>query len=156
MSNEQTSMEASVRRRIALLHETLPDSIGSRLGFELITCDAEKGEYTLQCKTQAWMNNLSNILHGGIGATILDQAMGNIAQCVMPGEGTVSTVQLQVTYHRPLIPGADVQVRVRVQSVTKNLIHLSAEASLASAPQRLCITGTSMFFYKPTAAEKKL
>lgn len=118
--------------------------------YRLVSCDPEAGEYTLSCKTFEWMRNFQGTLHGGLCATVVDQAMGFIAYCVKPGEGISPTVQLQVNYHRPLIPGEDVLVRVRVVSVSKRLMHLSAEASLASAPEKICITSTGMYFYKET------
>ena len=59
------------------------------------------------------------------------------------------TIDLQVSYHRPLIPGEDVLIRVKVVSVTKSLMYLSSEASQVSRPDRICITSTATFFYKP-------
>ena len=67
----------------------------------------------------------------------------------MPGEGIAPTIDLQVSYHRPLIPGEDVLIRVKVVSVTKSLMYLSSEACQASRPDRICITSTATFFYKP-------
>ena len=70
----------------------------------------------------------------------------------MPGKGIAPTVQLQVTYHRPLIPGQEVFVLVKVVSQTKSLMHLTAEAALVTAPDRVCLTATGTFFYKPLDA----
>lgn len=156
MQHERVSMEEAVRSRIAALHQTVPDTVGDMLNFQLLDCDPEKGEYTLRCETKEWMRNVAGTLHGGMCATLVDQAMGFISYCVKPGEGTAPTVQLQVTYHRPLIPGEDVQIRVRVISATKSLMHLSAEAALASSPERVCLTSTATYFYKPDPSEKKL
>ena len=148
MANNQTNMETLIRSRIAMLSAMAPNSIGDQFAFDLVECCPEKDEYTLSCKTAPWMRNPSGILHGGVCATILDQAMGYLAYCVKPGEGTAPTVQLQVSYHRPLIPGEDVVVRVKVLSVTKSLISLRSEAALASCPDRLCVSASATFFYK--------
>ena len=147
-----SDMEAVVRSRIALLHRAVPGSIGDQMAFELTDCDPEQGEYTLRCRTFDWMRNVAGTLHGGMCATVVDQAMGFIAYCVKPGEGTAPTVQMQVTYHRPLIPGEDVTVKVRVVSVTRSLMHLTAEAALASAPAKVCLTAVGTYFYKPLPA----
>ena len=49
----------------------------------------------------------------------------------------------------PLIPGEDVLIRIHVVSTTRSLIHLSAESYPASAPDRLCLSSTGIYFYKP-------
>ena len=143
------NMEEVVRGRIALLHEVVPDSIGDLMHFSLVSCDAQTGEYVLRCETREWMRNVAGTLHGGMCATVVDQAMGFIAYCVKPGEGIAPTVQMQVTYHRPLIPGESVLVRVRVLSVTRSLMHLTAEACLEDAPEKLCLSSSATYFYKP-------
>ena len=142
-------MEQQVLDRIALLHGAAPGSVGDQMDFRLLSCDTEKGEYLLRCKTFEWMRNANGTLHGGMCATVVDQAMGFIAYCLMPGKGIAPTVQLQVTYHRPLIPGQEVLVKVKVLSVTKSLMHLSAEAVAEAAPEKICLTATGSFFYKP-------
>lgn len=150
-SKSDEEMLALVRSRIAALHEIAPDSIGDLMRFELISCDPEAGEYELRCKTEAWMRNAAGTLHGGMCAAVLDQAMGFLAYCVKPGEGQAPTVQLQVSYYRPLIPGEDVAIRVKVESVTRSLMHLRGEASLASSPARICVSASAIYFYKPNA-----
>lgn len=149
MDTEALSMEEKVRSRIGLLHEVVPNSIGDMMQFRLVDCDPDMGAYTLCCKTYEWMRNVAGTLHGGMCAAIVDQAMGFIAYCVKPGEGIAPTVQMQTCYHRPLIPGEDVIVKVRVLSVTKSLMHLSAEAAVAAFPEKVCISSTGIYFYKP-------
>ena len=95
------------------------------------------------------MRNVAGTLHGGMCATIVDQAMGSIAHCLMPGEGNAFTTELQVTYHRPLIPGEDVRIKVRALSATKNLIRLTSELYRESAPEKLCTSASGTWFYKP-------
>lgn len=145
-------MAETVRHRIGQLHEVAPGSIGDLMNFELLSCDAEQGDYILRCRTRDWMRNGPGTLHGGMCATVVDQAMGFVAYCIKPGEGTSPTVQMQVTYHRPLIPGEAVLVRVHVISVTKTLMNLSAEACLDAVPEKVCLTASATYFYKPATA----
>lgn len=149
--SELTDLQQQVKQRIASLKDLAPDTIGDMMEFQFVDCQPQQGEYTLRCKTFPWMRNVAGTLHGGMCATIVDQAMGFIAFCAKPGEGTAPTIQLQLSYHRPLIPGEDVLIRVRVVSVTRSLMHLTAEASLASAPDRICLTSTGTYFFKPAA-----
>lgn len=144
-------MEAVIRARIAELHEIAPGSIGDQMHYELLGSDQQQGIYHLRCNTLKWMRNGPGTLHGGMCATVVDQAMGFVAYCIKPGAGIAPTVQMQVTYHRPLIPGERVLVDVRVISVTKSLMHLSAEAFLETSPEKVCLTASATYFYKPSA-----
>ena len=143
-----SDIEAELRRRIAQVSGAAPGSIGDILHFELLECTPESGDYLLSCQTEDWMRNFAGTLHGGLGATILDQAMGIVSHCLINYEGFAPTVQLSVNYHRPLIPGAAVLVRVRVISVTRSLISLSAEASQKERPEKICLSGTGLYFQK--------
>ena len=140
-------MLASVRDRIRQLHEYAPDSIGDRMGYQLISCTGGGREYFFQCRTFDWMRNAPGTLHGGMCAT------GFVAYCIKPGEGIAPTVQMQVEYHRPLIPGKEVLVRVQVVSAGKTLMHLSSQAYQADQPDALCLSATGLYFYKPMKME---
>lgn len=141
-------MEKVVRDRLASIHALAPGSIGAQMQYELLSCDTAAGEYTLLCRTMPWMRNIPGTLHGGMCATVVDQAMGFIAHCIKCGEGTAPTIELQVSYHRPLIPGEDVVVKVKVVSVTKSLMRLSCEAYQAGKPEKVCLTATATYFRK--------
>ncbi|MCI6957801.1 MAG: PaaI family thioesterase [Candidatus Faecousia sp.] len=140
---------ALLRRRLEELRTAAPDSIGAFMDFELLSCDSEAGEYVFRCKTMPWMRNILGTLHGGLCATALDQAMGFVAHCIKPGEGTAPTIQMQVSYHRPLISGEDVIVKVWVVSATRSLMSFRSEAFQASRPEKLCLSGSATYFYKP-------
>lgn len=141
-------MEAVLRRRIAQLHQAAPGSIGDILQFSLLEYDPETGDCLMSCRTADWMCNPAGTLHGGLCATVLDQAMGYVAFCLKPDEGTAPTVQLSVNYHRPLMPGKEILVRVRVISVSKSLISLSSEAWDKEFPRKLCLSGTGLYFVR--------
>ena len=149
VNKSSEEMAAIVRGRIAEVRRIAPDSIGDMMDFRLESCDAARGEYVLLCKTFPWMRNAAGTLHGGMCATIVDQAMGFIAYCVKPGEGIAPTIQMQTTYHRPLIPGQEARVLVRVLSTTRSLMHLSAECYAVNAPEKLCLSASGTYFFKP-------
>lgn len=146
------NFEPLLRQRLEQLHTDGAGTIGDMLDLRLLEVNPEQGEVLLRCGTASWMRNLAGTLHGGMCATVVDQAMGCVAYCAKPGAGIAPTIQLQVSYHRPLIPGEDVLMRIRVLSVTGSLIHLSCEAMVASAPEKLCLSSTATYFYKPRTA----
>lgn len=141
-------MIEQVRQRLAQLKEIAPESIGDILRLEPLEYDPQKQEILLRGQTQPWMRNAHGTLHGGICATVADQAMGAVAYCVKPGAGVAPTIDLSLNYHRPLLPGEGVLIRVRVVSITRSLFHLAAELYRESAPDKLCITSTATYFYK--------
>ncbi len=147
--NAVNKLSDAIIRRIEELHAVAPGSIGDLMDYRLISFDDELGEYTFSCKTMDWMRNGPGTLHGGMCATVVDQAMGFVAYCAKPGQGTAPTVSLQVTYHRPFIPGEEVLVKVRVLTLTKSLMHFSAEAIRFLQPDKLCLTASATYFYKP-------
>jgi len=144
----ENDIHEQIRQRLNQIHDYAPESIGDILQLSLLEVDSAQNLYTFRCRTASWMRNPAGTLHGGMCATILDQAMGLMAYCVKPGEGIAPAISLNLSYHRPLIPGEDVIIRVCVVSVTKSLISVRSEASAASAPDRLCVSGTGTYFYR--------
>lgn len=137
-----------VKKWLARLHEVAPGSIGDQLCLEALEYDETKKEYLLRSRSELWMRNAHGTLHGGLCATIADQAMGSVACCFKQGEGNIPAIELHMNYHRPLIPGEGVLVRVRVVSVTKTLIHMAAQLYRESCPEKLCISSSATYFYK--------
>ena len=142
-------LEEKVRARIAELGVIASDSIGSQMCYEVLGSNEETREIIMRCKTFPWMRNGFGTLHGGMCATVVDQAMGFVAHCCKASDGTAPTVHLSVDYHRPLSPGEDVLVKVKVISVTRSLMRLSSEAYQESNPSKLCLSGSSIFFNNP-------
>ena len=141
-------MEEQLRTYIAKIHETCHGSIGDMLDFQVISCDEKKDDYILECRTENWMCNHYGTLHGGICATILDQAMGMVCFCLKRGQGVCTTVQLEADYHRPVMTGESIIVKVHVISVTRALINMTAELVQPSKPDKISVSGSAIFFYK--------
>lgn len=140
-------MEKRIRETIRLTGELAPATIGEALHFTLLLCDAERGEYVLSCRTDGWMRNALGTLHGGITATALDHAMGVIANSIRSDKGFAPTVQLQVSYHRPVTAGQELRLRVQVVSVSSKLTHLTAQVFSASEVESLA-SATGIYYFK--------
>lgn len=150
MSNSER-MEKLLTQWIEELHQNKPDSIGDLLHFSVRQCDADAGDYVFEIGTAAWMQNAFGTLHGGIIATVMDQGMGMLATCLTNREGNTPSVQLNITYHRPFQPGDTILLKLHVDSMTKTLIHIHADARCKDTPEKLCATGTAIFYFKPFA-----
>ena len=145
--NEHSDLRERVRSRIAQINESESESVAGMLRFQLVSC--ENGDIKMTCQTMPWMRNPAGTLHGGMGAAILDQAMGFVAYSLREGEGIAPTVHLAVDYHRPLCPGEPVSVKVHIVSVTRRFFTLTAEASQVSCPEEICLSSSGTYYFKP-------
>ena len=145
----QEEMEQRLSGWIQRLHEYAPETIGDLLHFRVGPCNPAAGEYSFLVSTADWMRNAFGSLHGAVINTILDQGMGMLATCLMEGTAITPTVQMNVTYHRPFQPGDEVLLKIYVETITRTLIHMRAEAVKQAQPDRLCVSATGMFFIKP-------
>lgn len=134
-----------IRKAIEELNERLPDSIGQLFGFELLNADEVQNTYLFSCQTKPWMTNAFGTLHGGMSASIVDQAMGFVVYGLMTGEGIAPTAQMQMSYLAPLTPGEDVLVSVHAVSRGSTLLHMTAEIRRADASNRLCIAANAIY-----------
>lgn len=140
------NFEQILQARIALVSREAPDSIGDLMDYRVLGWDDEKQEVTMTCKTLPWMRNFAGTLHGGLCATVVDQAMGFVSNALRGGHAVVPTVQLSVNYHRPLTPGKEVLVKVRVESATRRFLTLTAQASQSDTPEKLCLSATGLYY----------
>ena len=142
------TVEYGLRKYIEIMNRDHVGTIAQMLKFEVVSCDEVRDNYVLKCRTEPWMCNHYGMLHGGICATIMDQAMGMVCSCMKKGYGSCTTVQLETDYHRPIPPGDDILVQVHVMSVTRLLVNMTAEIIHPSKPNKFCVTGSAIFFYR--------
>ena len=142
------TVEYGLKKYIEVMYQNYGGTIAEMLKFQVVSCDEVNDNYVLKCKTEPWMCNHYGTLHGGICATIMDQAMGMVCSCLKKGYGTCTTVQLESDYHRPITAGDDILVQVHVMSVTRSLINMTAELVQPSKPDKFSVTGSGIFFYR--------
>lgn len=143
---------AAIEEAIAAVRSLAPDTVGDRLHFTFV--NREEDEYSFRCRTAPWMANVAGSLHGGMSAAIVDQAMGYVVYAIQPGPGFSPTVQMQLCYHRSVVPGKEMIVKVFVMSRGKTTMHLRAKLYHADAPDRLCVSATGMYQYIPVPPKK--
>lgn len=141
-------MIEQIRKRLIQLHEVAPDAMGDLLRLEVLEWEEQTGECLMKAQTAAWMRNAHGVLHGGLCATIADQAMGTLVYCHRPGEGIAPSIGLQVEYHRPLMPEEPVLIRVRMLTVTRTLMRATAMLYRESAPDKLCVSACGTYYYQ--------
>ena len=136
-------------RSVEHVNTSAEGTIGAMMELKVLDCDPEQGVVRMTGKTQQWMQNYKGALHGGISATMVDQAMGCVAYALKPGKGNTMTISMQLNYHRPLIPGEEDLIVVRAVSATRSIISLQAEVYRMEEPEKLCLSSSATFFFKP-------
>lgn len=135
-----------LRRRVAWVNTAAADAVCGDLRMEVLDGNADRGEYLFLCHTTECMRNVIHTLHGGSAAIIVDQAMGSVANSMFSEDGHAPTSQLSLNFHRPMTAGEDLLVWVRIVNVSRRQIHLSAEIYRREAPEKLCVSASSVFF----------
>ena len=142
------TVEYGLKKYVEIMYKNFGGTIAEMLRFEVVSCDEEHDNYVLKCRTEPWMCNHYGTLHGGICATIMDQAMGMVCSCLKKGYGSCTTVQLESDYHRPIPAGDDILIQVHVMSVTRSLVNMTCELIHPSKPDKFSVTGSAIFFYR--------
>ena len=137
-----------IRSLLSQNSESAERTFGDALHMGYLGYSVGRREYLFACRTESWMQNPNGVVHGGICATIADQAMGIVAYCVKEQNIIAPTVQLQINYHRPLLIDKEVTVGVQVVSVSAQLIHVQAQAVCADRPESVCFSAAATFFCK--------
>ena len=140
------SVSERIVSRLAWIEETCGDTMSAALHMQLIQSDETKGEYLFRADTEYRMRNVIGTLHGGSCATMVDQAMGCVANSLFQDPTPAPTSQLQLNFHRPMVAGDAYLIHVRVVSVSRTLIHLTAEVFKENEEGKLCVSSSSIFF----------
>lgn len=122
------------------------DNIEDWIPMELIRSDPEKNEYEIRAKTAAWMRNAVGHVHGGIITAYLDQAMGCVCHCQKESAEIAPTIEMNLSFHRPVRTDSEVLIRVQVLSVTRHLIRMASRIMMADAPEKICVTASATFY----------
>ena len=140
------SVAERICNRIEWIQNSAADTVGGALKLQLIHWQEETGEYVFRAATTDWMRNVIGTLHGGSCSIMVDQAMGCVANCLYEEETHAPTAQLQLNFHRPMLAGETFLIKVRLVSISRSMVHLSAEVYAEKAPEKLCASASSIFF----------
>jgi uncharacterized protein (TIGR00369 family) len=89
---------------------------------------AEPGEIAMRLDYEASLENTLRMLHGGVAATMLDTAMGAAAHTMLPVGSAVVTLDLTLTYIRPIdARNTPVTAKGRVLNVGRRTVFVSGE-----------------------------
>jgi len=114
------------------------------LGPDIKSFDAEKRELVMTFESKDWMNNPMMGMHGGIIAALADSAMGVLA--IMLHQGKISTtVDLNVSFLRPVPLGKTITVKAGCQKLGRNLTFMTCEGYIEEEPDKLLFTAACRY-----------
>ena len=142
------SMEEQIRHTLEFQRHPQRDNIEDWMALKLISCDPEKNEYLISANTAAWMRNAVDHVHGGICTAFLDQAMGCVCHCQKPSAEVAPTIEMNLSFHRPVKIDSSILIKVQVLSVTRHLIRMAGQIVMADAPEKICVSSTATFYCK--------
>ncbi|MGR3320793.1 MAG: PaaI family thioesterase [Pseudooceanicola sp.] len=114
--------------------------IAELLGWELVSENAETGEIEIAFHPDVRMTNPRGQVQGGIVAAMLDDTMGPALLTLSGGKYVASTIDMNVSFLRPVMPGR-VVTKGRVIRRGHNVAFLEAE--LFDTEGRLLARATS-------------
>lgn len=140
------SLIRRIESRMQWVNELAAGTVCGDLQLALQCYDEERREFVITGKTEDYMRNVIQTLHGGSVAILADQAMGCVANCLFTDDNHAPTSQLTVNFHRPMTAGEHVIVRVCIVNTSRRQIHLSSEIFETKAPDKLCASASAIFF----------
>lgn len=143
MRFDRAAVEQRLREMDARYNREHTDTVLGMLQRELFAVDGERGTVEYRFLPQKWMRNPEGAVHGGILATMFDNAMGMTASALCGG--LTPTVEMQVSYLDPVTPDKPVQVRVTLRRAGRTLVRLTAELWQVD-PAAPAATATGTFF----------
>lgn len=125
----------------------------TRLLPTLVDCDGPGRSLEFAYDTQPWMTNPMGMVHGGVIATMVDNAMGMSCSCLC-GHST-PTVTMNVSYARSVPLNARVHLRARVLYCGSTTAQVTAEIYLPEQPDRVLVSASGVYFTKPLPGKEK-
>lgn len=112
---------------------------------------AEKGQVKLASLPDERFYNTERIVHGGYAAALLDTACGYVVMSRLDVGSTIATLELKVTYHRPILNSTgELEAHATIVSMGRRIG--ASEARLVDATGKLYASATSTVLLSHLAA----
>lgn len=94
-----------------------------------VSCNFEEGWLDMAYPVLEWELNPQRILHGGVLSTALDTSLGVLCHYYVYPKA-VTTVTMNVTFLKPILPGDTFHIRARLDSLGRTLATSSGDVIL--------------------------
>lgn len=144
----QAGMERSCQKFSARLNSETDQrgpSFNVRMKSRYESCNFEKMTLLLSFPVEEYMRNPVGVMHGGAVAGALDITMGSLT-FYMNGEYLTPTINMNVSYERPIPTGKRLFVEATGISCGKNMAYATARAWLEDAPDKIVASAAGTYF----------
>ena len=149
LPNDYTQpMEVRLRNALEFQRHPDNDNIEDWMALRLVSCDPERNQYVIRANTAAWMRNAVDHVHGGICTAFLDQAMGCVCHCQKESAEIAPTIEMNLSFHRPVPLSSGILLKIQVLSTTRHLIRMAGQIVTEAAPDKVCVSATATFYCK--------
>lgn len=118
----------------------------------LVGCSCDPVQLEMAFDTKPWMTNPTGVLHGGVVATFLDNAMGLSCSCLCDCRHT-PTISMTVHYARPTPLNTTIHIKTQMVMFGRTSSQLSAQLYLPQEPDRVLVFASGVYSTKPTPSQ---
>ncbi len=126
----QKELDRCITAAVRRMEAFDPNSIMGMIGGSCIGGSPSPLMLCFRYETRAWMANPMGTTHGGMIATMFDNAIGSTAYTLSPYSDTAPTAELHISYLKPVPIDRAIQVRVYVEQAGRRMIRSRAEMRL--------------------------
>lgn len=112
---------------------------------EYVRCDFATKTLVLSFPVEEYMRNPAGVMHGGAVAGALDITMGSLT-FYCSGEFLTPTININVSYERPIPTGKRMMVEATVLSCGKTMAYASAKAWMEGQPDKIVCSAVGTYF----------
>ena len=141
----QEGMARAFRKYFDYVKQECPDTFNAMLGTRLHVCDYEKKRLVLATEGQSWMTNPSDMLHGGVTASLLDMTMGLLCRYCSGGFMT-PTISMSVNYLNPGPLGKTLYIQAEVTKAGFSVCHATGSMWAEGQEGRLIATASGSYY----------
>ncbi|MBQ8974774.1 MAG: PaaI family thioesterase [Oscillospiraceae bacterium] len=128
------------------LYSQSPDCFSAILAPKLHSVSLEPLKIVMAYSPREFMTNTALIVHGGITASYADLTMGTLARYVTGGQFS-PTVDMQVSYHKPVPAGGAVYVTAECVSRGRTVSSFRCDIR-AEGEDAILVSATGLYYTK--------
>ena len=109
------------------------------------SCDFAAKTLLLSFPVEEYMRNPAGVMHGGAVAGAMDIAMGSLT-FYMSGEFLTPTINMNVSYERPVPTGKRLFVQSTCLSCGKTMAYATARAWMEDTPEKIVASASGTYY----------
>jgi uncharacterized protein (TIGR00369 family) len=117
---------------------TSPIPLAALMSFRLV--EAEPGRVAFEMAPDVQHANSLGVVHGGVPALALDQAVGDAVRTMLPDDVPYSTIDLFLTYVRPVSPGSGLRCEAWVTHLGRRTARVAGRVTTSGKTVCECLS----------------